>query len=419
MNNALLLFLTFLNVLNFVDRQLIPSLAPKLIDDLHLTRADIGLLYGFAFLFFYTLMGMLFGPAADRGRRPRIIAGGLAVWSLMTFLSGAASNFAHLAWARMFVGVGEAVLTPAALSLLADRFPPERRAFASGFYYIGVPLGSGLSLIVSGWLAVAYGWRTCFFALGIVGILIAPLVFFIRETHREDVPAEGSGSFAEYWRVLGNSHALWLTLISSALLNWATTSTIHFTTWLAHDRHIPYQRVAYFCGALYTVAGVLGVSMGGWMSDRFHRRWSGGRLWFLVAATLAAAPFSILSLLLPFNETWYLAIWMVSMFGSVIWFGPIFAAVQDLTPLHLRSTSVAFALLVMNLLGNGPGAYVTGWIGDRAGLEAGLFFSAMVGWLAVLPLAAGARAYQAEARRVQQMTATYVSAPAEPAPSEP
>src|SRR5262245_40698433 len=97
MRYLLLGFLTLLNVLIFVDRQLIPSLAPKLISDLGLSRADIGLLYGYVFLIFYTAVGMFLGPAADRFHRPRLILAGVTIWSLMTALSGSAHSFLQLA----------------------------------------------------------------------------------------------------------------------------------------------------------------------------------------------------------------------------------------------------------------------------------------------------------------------------------
>ncbi|HUP46706.1 MAG TPA: MFS transporter, partial [Thermoanaerobaculia bacterium] len=117
---TLLLVLTALNILNFVDRMLIASLAPLLITDLGLSRAQIGLLSGFGFVFFYTLVGMFLGMAADRYRRIPLVAAGLALWSAMTALCGWARNFMQLAIPRIFVGVGEATLTPAAISMLAD-----------------------------------------------------------------------------------------------------------------------------------------------------------------------------------------------------------------------------------------------------------------------------------------------------------
>src|SRR6185436_340315 len=137
----LLAFLTILNILNFVDRMLIASLAPLLIKQLGLTRAQIGVLTGFGFVFFYTLVGLFLGMAADRFKRLPLIGVGLTLWSTMTAVSGWARSFVQLAIPRVFVGVGEATLTPASISMLSDAFPPRRLGFAIGVYYAGIPLG--------------------------------------------------------------------------------------------------------------------------------------------------------------------------------------------------------------------------------------------------------------------------------------
>ena len=172
---GLLLFLTALNVLNFVDRMLIASLAPLLIADLGLTRAQIGLLAGFGFVFFYTLVGLFLGIAADRYRRFPLIAAGVVLWSAMTALSGWARSFAQLAIPRIFVGIGEATLTPAALSMLGDAFPVRRLGLAIGVYYAGIPLGMALALISSSLIAPRFGWRVSFWVLGAIGILATTL----------------------------------------------------------------------------------------------------------------------------------------------------------------------------------------------------------------------------------------------------
>ena len=181
---GLLFFLTSLNILNFVDRMLIASLAPLLIADLGLTRAQIGLLAGFGFVFFYTLVGLFLGIAADRYRRFPLIAAGLALWSGMTALSGWARSFVQLAIPRVFVGIGEATLTPAALSMLGDAFPVRRLGLAIGVYYAGIPLGMALALISSSLIAPRFGWRVSFWVLGALGLLATTLLLVLREPER-------------------------------------------------------------------------------------------------------------------------------------------------------------------------------------------------------------------------------------------
>jgi MFS family permease len=154
-----LAFLALLNVMNFVDRQLLGSFANFIVPELELTNTQFGLLTGMVFIVFYSAMGLFMGALADTVNRTRLIAAGLAAWSLLTAVSGAARGFWSLAVPRMLIGVGESIMTPTSMSLLADRFPASRLGFASGCYYMGVPIGVGVSLLIVGYLGPAIGWR--------------------------------------------------------------------------------------------------------------------------------------------------------------------------------------------------------------------------------------------------------------------
>ena len=182
-----LVFITLLNVMNFVDRQLLGSLANFIVPDLGLTNAQFGLLTGLAFIVFYSAMGLVAGALADMVHRPRLVAGALTLWSALTVASGRATGFVSLLVPRMFIGVGESVLTPASISMLADRFPAARMGFVSGFYYMGVPIGVGVSLLVAGYLEPVVGWRNCFYMLGGLGVVLAACMLLVRET-RDPAP---------------------------------------------------------------------------------------------------------------------------------------------------------------------------------------------------------------------------------------
>ena len=186
-----LMFLTLLNVMNFVDRQLLASFANWIVPDLGLTNTQFGLLTGLIFIFFYSVAGVFMGVLADRVNRTRLIAAGLALWSALTALSGMAKGFVSLAIPRLFIGVGESIMTPTAMSLLADRFPSSRLGFASGVYYMGVPIGVAMSLFVVAYLEPLLGWRGCFYALGGLGLVLAAIMFFMKETpRRHEVEAQ-------------------------------------------------------------------------------------------------------------------------------------------------------------------------------------------------------------------------------------
>jgi MFS family permease len=398
----LLGMMTALNVLNFVDRQLIASLAPLLIADLGLSRSQIGLLVGFAFVVFYTLVGMVLGVAADRWSRRAIIAWGVGLWSVMTALSGAARGFIHLAVPRVFVGVGEATLTPAALSMLGDAFPARRLGLATGIYYAGLPIGTALSLGVAGWAAPRFGWRVCFYAFGVIGLAVVALLFTVREPARRAAgssrtQASGAtsptlGAIVHGLRTaLAERPSLGLVMLGGAALAYGSAAALLGVTWLVQERGFAFATAAYTAGLMVVTAGFIGNLAGGWVADWCARRWRGGRSWSLVLMTLFFAPFSVGFFLLPASSPLFYVCWFFSSASTVAYFGPVFSAVQELAPAHVRSSVVAFALLVMNMLGVGPGPWITGMIGDRASLTMGLMSSVGVSALSVVAFAAAAR----------------------------
>ncbi len=402
---GLLLFLTALNVLNFVDRMLIASLAPLLIQDLGLTRAQIGLLAGFGFVFFYTLVGLFLGIAADRFRRFPLIAAGLALWSAMTALSGFARNFIQLAIPRIFVGIGEATLTPAALSMLGDAFPARRLGLAIGVYYAGIPLGLALALISSSIIAPRYGWRVSFFALGIIGLLATVLLGVLREPERRRTAAaiaEGNAALPtsppavrellrDLFRSLVARPALTLSLAGGSLLCYGSGAALHAVTWLVEERGFKYADAAMSAGIVAVFAGFLGNLAGGIFGDFCARRFRGGRLWSLVIMTaFFTVPAWLFYSATPGTPLFYIC-WFFTSAGTTAWFGPLFSSYQELAPVHARSTMVAFALLVLNLLGVGPGPLITGMIGDSRSLSFGLLVSLVVTAFAIVPFALAAR----------------------------
>lgn len=402
---GLLTFLTLLNILNFVDRALIASLAPLLIADLGLTRAEIGLLAGFGFVVLYSLVGLVLGLAADRWSRFPLVAGGLALWSAMTAISGLAKNFLHLAIPRIFVGVGEATLTPAALSMLGDAFPRRRLGLATGIYYAGIPLGTAASLIAAGYVAPRFGWRACFVGLGLFGLAAVLALPLLREPpRRRSAEAPELSSLWRLSREVGRAvmrrPALLLVLAGGTLLVYGSGAALLVVTWLVEERGFAFARAAYLAGIMAVAAGLLGNLAGGWFGDWCARRLPQGRLWSLVAMTLFFAPFSAGFYLLPVATPLFWPCWFLACAGTTAWFGPLFAAIQELAPAVARSTTVAFALLVMNVAGVGPGPLVTGLIGDSSNLTRGLLLSVGVVLAAVVPFAL-ARRHAAHGRVVE------------------
>ncbi|MDX1641469.1 MAG: MFS transporter, partial [Balneolaceae bacterium] len=172
------LLFTLIYVLSFVDRQIVAVLGVQIRDALQLNNFQIGLLYGPAFSFIYAVSGIPMGRLADKTSRKLMICLGLFIWSLMTVVSGFAASFMFLVSARLFVGLSQAMLSPAVYSYLADTFSPEKRATIFSFYTGGIFIGVGLSFLVGGSISLAYDWRMAMVAVGIPGLVIAPLTWW-------------------------------------------------------------------------------------------------------------------------------------------------------------------------------------------------------------------------------------------------
>ena len=360
-------FLMLLNVMNFVDRQLLASFANFIIPDLQLTNTQFGLLTGFVFLVFYSVMGLFMGTLADRLNRTRLIAAGLALWSMLTAVSGMAKGFVSMAIPRMFIGVGESIMTPTSMSLLADRFPSSRLGFASGFYYMGVPLGVGVSLLIVGYLGPAIGWRNCFYALGALGLVLALIMLFIAETprrHLQEAKAAGieeqpRQSFKEILATLIAAlracPALGLTIGGGVALHFILGAATFEQVWFVQERGFDKAQIAVNTGYIAIVGGVLGNLFGGIGADKFMARTGMGRPMFLFWIMLLLAPVNIAYRLVPPDTLWFWLGVFLGYFQLGCFYGPTFSTVQELVPPRIRGTVVAFYILLLNLIGLGFG----------------------------------------------------------------
>jgi MFS transporter, Spinster family, sphingosine-1-phosphate transporter len=376
-----------LNVLSYVDRQLLVALAPLLMADLGLTRAQIGLLVGASFIVVFALGTLVLGALADRVSRPRLMAGGLAAWSAATALTGTAGGFASLAVWRALVGTGEATLPPSALSMLGDRVPRSRLGLANGVFYAGIPVGFALSFALAGSVAPRLGWRACFFLLGAVGFAGVGFLWRMADPPRRGVSQPKPPGLALTVRrlrqALQERPALPLLVLGGALLVYASASSQHAITWLVHERGFPYARAAFLSAIVTATAGLAGNIGIGLATDRAHRRHPAGRLLALAALGAVGLAAAAAFYRLPPASAFFLPCWGLAQAWMLGWFGPLMAALDEMSPAGLRATVVGFALLVAYVLGFGAGPYVTGLVGDRAGLTAGLSGSLVPGAVGV------------------------------------
>lgn len=409
--------LTLINVVNFVDRQLVTSLQVPLKADTSLQLDDlkITLLAGYAFAIVYSLAGLYLGTIADRWHRPRLIAVGLFVWSAMTAATGWAETFWQFAVARVLVAIGEATLTPAAVAMLGDVFEPKRRALASGLYYLGIPIGAGLSLIVAAVIEPipGFGWRGCYLVLGAVGIVLVGCVAMVQDPPRGGTESAATTSrpaaltptlfqqLGEVFATLSRSPTLVMTMIGALLINIGVGATWLDPSWLVSERGFDKSQAVLFLGVIFLFGGSLGNFLGGWLGDWFQRYWSGGRLIALVCVQLAIAPFGIaFRFIAPDSFLFPVGCFVGSIFVTMM-YGPVLATVQELTPLKNRATMIAFLLLLLNIAGASLGAVIAAQLSKHLGSYTwGIFLTGQISLLAIPVLLWAARRYQTDRERL-------------------
>jgi MFS family permease len=271
---------------SLIDRQILSLMVQPVRAYLHISDTRISLLHGFAFAIFYTLFGVFLGRAADQWNRRNMIVAGMTLWCLATVACGLATSFTGLFVARVFVGVGEAVLSPAAFSMVADSFPQEQRGRAIGVYSMGVFWGSGLALVLGGAAIAAtsqhsslvvpvlgelQSWQAAFIVVGLPGLLIAGLLLLVvREPRRHELaqgPSDVPSTVAFFRSNAGALLTMILAfgangLINFALASWAPTFFIREFGWTAAQIGTRY-------GVILLVCGSAGIFTGGWLADRF------------------------------------------------------------------------------------------------------------------------------------------------------
>ena len=372
----LLFFLTLLNLLNFVDRQLIASFSNFIVPDLGLTNAQFGFLTTLPFIVFYSIAGLFMGVLADMVNRPKLIAFGVVLWSVFTALTGAAKGFVTMALPRMFIGVGESILTPTSMSLLSDSFPAKKMGFAAGFYYMGVPIGVGVSLLIAGYLGESLGWRKCFYLLGALGLMLGlcTLLFKDRprkhlqnsEVKQQTLSKESTAQIIKtLFTALSISSALRFTILGGIFYHIALGASVFEQLWLVEERGFNRSNIAQIVGWIGVFAGLAGNLIGGILSDWWQENTDQGRPMFLFWLALLTLPISVYY---RFVEPGSIIFWIgiiIGYFQLGCFFGPTFSTVQELVPENIKATVVSFYILTLNLIGLTIGSFVGGILADN------------------------------------------------------
>lgn len=383
--------------LSFLDRVLLSFLIAPVKEDLGLSDTGISLLLGFAFALFYAVMGFPLGWLADRGNRQKLVAAGITVWTVMTAACGLAQSFWTLFAARMGVGVGEAALTPAAYSMLSDYFPRERLARVLAIYSIGVPLGSGIAIWLGGavvefaehfthielpFFGFLAPWRWAFIMVGVTGIAVTLLMLTVREPARRvhaGAVAADHGSMAEFMRFLRQNARLFVpyfgglslfVLVLYGYLLWTPT-------FFARTYDMSMREIGTIYGIIQAVCGAGGLLLGGFAADHmFGRGRPNAHLLTILGAMAFYWPSAVLLPLMGSQGWAFIALIPATIMAS-LWGGVAPAAVQLVTPAHMRARMSALYLFIVNIVGLGLGPTVIATVTDYVLADEGALRYAM------------------------------------------
>lgn len=372
-----LILLTLIGVVNWMDRTVIAILLDPMKRDLGVSDTAMGLLNGFGFSLLYGITAIPLARLADRRSRKAVLVVGLAVWSVMTALCGLAGSYAQLLVARMGVGAAESGATPASHSIIADRFPPERRSIAFGVFATSVYFGTSLSALLGGWLGYSYGWRAALVVVSAPGLLLALLALLtLREPIRgrfdagKPTPRPFAAAVGE---LAGSPTYRWIILAMSVLAMVNGATLVWTPTMLGRVHHLDLKQLGITIAIAKGVAGVSGTVLGGIIATRFARGGVHGQLALSAFAIALAIPALIL-----FTQTGSLGVALIGVAVYQVLVGmPIgisFAAVQGIMPADVRALAAATVTLFTTVIGIGGGPLLVGALNDamtaRFGTEA-------------------------------------------------
>lgn len=390
--------LTFVNFLNYIDRQALPAVAPAIQRDLGLTDTELGAMEA-ALLLSFTILAPLFGRLGDRYSRTKLMAAAAVVWSIATGLIAwvdrwpmlppaiqlhvpffgliALSSVAlGLCSVRALVGVGESSYSTITPTLIADYFPLQRRATALGVFQAAIPMGFALGYVLGAVLAHYFGWRVAFMLVGLPGLVTAIVVWRLREPKRgeHDIAVDyEKGKDGEsmpkqsWWQttkqifmtrdwLLSTAGYTALTFVLGAFATWATLM-------LARDKHMSETAAAVTLGVVTLVAGAAGTFGGGWISDRVVAKRRNGYFLVCAASSLLGVIPAVLALVTHRPMFFLPAIF----FAVVLLFtnnAPFHAILVNSVPPAIRASAMALNIVVIHACGDVISRFGVGKLSD-------------------------------------------------------
>jgi len=358
--------------LSIMDRQLVAILVEPIRKEFALQDWHMGLLSGFAFAIFYTVLGVPLARLADRNNRVTIIGVSLLVWSAFTGLTGLARTFVHLLIARVGVAIGEAGCNPAAYSLIGDYFEARRRATALSIFHMGGYIGSFLGLLLGGWIGHTYGWRAAFLLVGLPGIGVALLMkLTLRELPR---------GFSDPVRVVAEpppvGQVVRALLAKTSFRHLAFAAALHnfavygvgnwYAAFLMRSHGMNVAKAGTILAICTVIGGAAGTYFGGMLSDRLAARRHDSRYYLWVPALSLIIGFPLSQGVLLFEDTSIvIALLTPVVMCSAAYLAPSITATYGLVGIRARALASAVLLFIINLIGLGLGPLFAGLASDQ------------------------------------------------------
>ena len=369
-----LALLLAVNLLNYIDRQVLYAVFPLIKADFRLSDTALGFL-GSAFMICYMCSAPLLGWIGDRGNRVRLASCGIAVWSLATALSGIAPGYRSLLAARTVVGIGEASFGTVSPGLISDFFSKERRGRVLSYFYLAIPVGSAIGYLLGGILGFHFGWQAAFLIVGAPGLLLAAAVWFLRDPKGKaatapELPGQ-KPSLAAYGSFLKNRSFVCNTLAMTAMTFAIGGLAQWMPTFLYRIHGLDVARGNTLFGAVTVLAGITGTLSGGWLGDRLQRKSAKGYLLVSGWGFLLGIPIAVFAIA-SHSLTGCLTAAFFAEFFLFFNTGPLNTVIVNVSPPDRRAMAFAVNIFFIHALGDAISPTLLGWFSDLWGLRAAL-----------------------------------------------
>ena len=364
-----------MNLLDYVDRNILTSIRPQILEDIPVDNERWGLL-ATIFLVSYSVFSPAMGWLGDRYRRTWLLAGGVGIWSLSTVASGLARDYNHLALARSFLGIGEATYGVIAPTILIDLFPREVRSRLMSAFYLAMPLGAAMGIMLGPIIAKNYGWHNAFFIVGAPGLVAAFAVLLLPEPVRgasEEVDPErlrehetAHATRADYFDMMVNSSYTYSVFGMAAYTFAIGGMLIWVPNYLFSTRGFDQVRSGLILGGVTFASAVVGMMLGGWISDRMAKTRPGALFVVPGVAMILSIPFVLVALLSRNEAVIYGSIFLAEalMFVNT---GPCTAIIANVVQPNLRAAAFAISTFAVHFLGDIWSPWLIGKAADLFG----------------------------------------------------